>query len=230
MYKPLRGPALSEEIRTYIKDYIVQNKLQAGDPLPPETQLMDELSVGRSSVREAVKALQSLGIVEIRRGDGLYVREINFDPILEVLDYSMRFDPHMFAEVFRVRVWLESAVIEDAVRQISDNDIRQLELLMQEWEDVVAAGELFSEMDERFHCILYQSLHNRTLIMLLEVFWDAFENLDIEAIRDTDADVALKDHWDLLEAIKARNESLARERLIYHFSHVGKRIEAAIPT
>jgi len=230
MDKPLRGPALSEAIRTYIKNYIITNKLQAGDPLPPETQLMDELGVGRSSVREAVKALQSLGIVEIRRGDGLYVRETNFDPILEVLDYSMRFDPTMFAEIFRVRVWLESAVIGDAVRTISDEHIRQLELLMQEWEKRVAAGQPFAEMDERFHCILYQSLHNRTLIMLLEVFWDAFEDLDIEAIRNTNAALALKDHWDLLQAVRERDADRSRQQLIYHFSHVSRRISDAIQT
>ena len=84
MNTPLRGPALSEAIRDYIKDYIIENKLKAGDSLPPETQLVETLGVGRSSVREAVKALQSLGIVEIRRGNGLYVRETNFDAMLEV--------------------------------------------------------------------------------------------------------------------------------------------------
>lgn len=229
MEKPLRGPALSEAIRTYIKDYIIANRLKPGDPLPPESQLMEELGVGRSSVREAVKALQSLGIVEIRRGNGLYVRETNFDPILEVLEYSMRFDPHMFAEVFHVRVWLESAVIGDAVHQITDEHLARLEQLMHIWEQRIEAGEPFADLDEEFHCILYQSLNNRTLIMLLEVFWDAFETLDIEAIRATVPRIALDDHWSLLEAVKKRDAALARERLIYHFSHVEKRITAAIP-
>ncbi len=71
MSLPLRGPALHEAVRDYIKQYILDRKLKPGDPLPPEGQLAQELGVGRSSVREAVKALQSLGIIEARQGNGL---------------------------------------------------------------------------------------------------------------------------------------------------------------
>jgi DNA-binding transcriptional MocR family regulator len=69
MQKTLRGPALSKAVRDYVKQYILDHKLQGGDPLPPETQLAQDLGVGRSSVREAVKALQSLGIVEVDDSD-----------------------------------------------------------------------------------------------------------------------------------------------------------------
>jgi DNA-binding FadR family transcriptional regulator len=96
MQKSLRGPALSKAVRDYVKQYILENDLKGGDPLPPETHLVQELGVGRSSVREAIKSLQSLGIVEARHGDGLYVREYNMDPILETLSFSMRGDPVRF--------------------------------------------------------------------------------------------------------------------------------------
>ena len=62
MQKQLRGPALSKAVRDYVKQYILDRKLQGGDPLPPETQLAQDLGVGRSSVREAIKALQSLNL------------------------------------------------------------------------------------------------------------------------------------------------------------------------
>jgi DNA-binding FadR family transcriptional regulator len=228
MQKPLRGPALSEAIRNYIKEYILEHQLKEGDPLPPEPQLMEELEVGRSSVREAIKGLQSLGIVEIRRGNGLYVREINFDPVVETLTYNMRFDPSMFAEVFQIRVWLEAAVIEDAVRQISDHTIIELEALMKTWEARIYAGEPYADLDEQFHRILYQALNNRTLIKLFEVFWLAFENIGIETIQTADTTQVLKDHWSLLEAVKSRDTALAQERLIYHFSFVQDRIHRAI--
>ena len=74
MDKPLRGPALSKAIQEYVKQFILENDLKGGDPLPSETHLVKDLGVGRSSVREAVKSLQSLGIVEVRHGDGLYLR------------------------------------------------------------------------------------------------------------------------------------------------------------
>lgn len=228
MEKPLKGPALSEAIRNYIKQYIIHNKLKPGDPLPPETQLMEELGVGRSSVREAVKALQSLGIVEIRRGNGLYVREANFDPVLEILDYSMRFDPRVFSEVFMIRVWLESAVIEEAVQSISDADIYRLEQLMYSWEERCAAGEPFADLDEKFHYILYRSLTNVTLVNLFQVFWTAFENVEIEDIRIADPGVVLADHWELYKIISSRDTVRIRQVLINHFSHVDRRIKAIV--
>ena len=74
MQSSFRRPVLNELIRDYVKQHILDHGLSAGDPLPSETQLAQELGVGRGSVREAIKALQSLGIVEVRHGDGLYVR------------------------------------------------------------------------------------------------------------------------------------------------------------
>jgi DNA-binding FadR family transcriptional regulator len=226
--KPLRGPALSEAIRSYIKEFILRNHLKPGDQLPPEPFWMEELAVGRSSVREAIKALQSLGIVEIRRGNGLYVRQTNFDPILESLSYNMRFDPRMFAEVFQTRVWLESAVIEAAVAQITDEDIDELDAILHEWARRLEVGESHVALDEEFHRVLYRVLNNQTLIKLFEVFWIVFRTLDIEAIRETDPVLGLQEHVEILDAVRHRDAAQARERLVDHFSHVQGRIQRAI--
>ena len=226
--KPLRSPALSQEIRRYMQEYILQNHLKAGDPLPSESYWTETLGVGRSSVREAIKVLQSLGVVEIRHGNGLFVRDVNFDPILESLSYQMRFRPQMFAEVFRIRVWLESAAIEEAVGRISDERIDRLKAVLAEWRRRIQTGESHVELDEAFHSILYDSLHNSTLIGLFRVFWIVFQTLDIEAIRTTDLELGLADHEALFAAIQARDAVLARRRLIEHFSHVQSRIDQAI--
>jgi len=223
----VRGPALSEEIRNYIKNHILTNQMKPGDLLPPENQLMADLGVGRSSVREAVKALQSLGIVEVQRGNGLYVRQANFDPILESLSYNMRFDPRIFAEVLEIRVWLESAVIEDAVMRINDEDIVRLEDVLRMWEQRIALAEHHAALDQQFHDILYAPLKNRTLVQLFQVFWLAFNSLDDETIQSGDPALGLTEHRDIFAAVKSRNPVLARQRLLAHFSHVQQRIERA---
>ncbi len=228
MERSLRGPALHEAVRDYIKQYILDHKLSAGDSLSPEGQLAQELGVGRSSVREAVKALQSLGIVETRPGNGLYVREYNFDPILETFSYGMRFDPTALAEFTQIRLWLESAVIGEAVKQINEENISQLEDLIKIWADRVHTGKPYSDLDKQFHCILYGTLNNKSLIKLIEVFWIAFENLNIEAIQASDPVVELKDHQAILEAVKSRDAALARQRLLLNFNHLQNRIHRVI--
>ena len=228
MEKLLRRPALNEAVRDYVKRYIVENKLNGGDPLPPETQLAQELGVGRSSVREAVKALQSLGIVEARQGNGLYVREYNFDPILEILNYSVRSDPERLAELMQIRVWLEAVVIGDAVKAIGDKELAQLDDVIAEWQARVQAGEDHIDLDERFHCILYGILNNQTLLKLIEVFWIALDSQDVASIRASDPLVELAQHRAILEAVRARDVSTSRRLLVEHFAHLKERIQSAV--
>ena len=109
MEKLSRGPVLNRVIQDQIKQYITDNRLGAGDLLPPEGQLATDLGVSRGSVREAVKALESLGIVEVRHGDGVRVRAFNFDSVFDLLSYGLVFDPVRAAEVLQIRVWLEVA-------------------------------------------------------------------------------------------------------------------------
>ncbi len=228
MSLPLRGSALHEAVRDYIKQYILEHKLQPGDSLPPEGQLAQELGVGRSSVREAVKALQSLGIVEARQGNGLFVREYNFDPVLEILSYGMRFNHTILLEFFQIRLWLEAAIIGDAVRQIEAEQIAQLDAVLALWAERTRAGRSWADLDKQFHEILYQTLNNQTLLKLLEVFWLAYDKLDIEGIHDADPLEELADHRAILEAIKSDDPELTRQRLLANFTHFQSRIEQGI--
>lgn len=221
----LRRPALNEVVQDYIKQYILENRLSAGDPLPPETHLVGQLGVGRSSIREAIKALQSLGIVEVRHGDGLYVREYNFDPILETIGFAMQFNTKTLSELAQVRFYLEGAIIEDVVKKILADDLDRLDHLMEVWRQRIQKNEAFSDLDEEFHRILYNAVDNQTLIKLLEVFWIAFENLDDQLVDDQQpTELEYERHMAVLESVKARDPRLAHQRLMQHFEHLQNRI------
>lgn len=228
MDKPFQRTALNEAVRDYIKRYIVENKLNGGDPLPPETHLAQDLGVGRSSVREAIKGLQSLGIVEARQGDGLYVRDYNFDPVVEILSFGLRSDPRRLAELMQIRLWLEVAVIGDAVKLLSEADLAELDALIVAWEERVQSGEPHADLDERFHYILYAALDNPTLLKLIEVFWVSFDELQMPAIRESAPAVEVAHHRAILEAVKAQDVELARRRLAEHFAPLRERISTAL--
>ncbi len=225
MKQSLRGPALYKAIRDYIKRYILENDLKPGDALPPEGQLVEDLGVGRSSVREAVKSLQSVGIVDVRQGDGLYVRELNFDPMLEAFIFGMQFDPNTLAELLQVRTWLEGAVIGDAVGHLTNEDLIKLEALLKEWEERVQVGEEYSDLDESFHQIIYGVLNNQTMMKLFSAFWVSFTSLDKEITHDPDPEEVLRFHHAILDAIRTRDPNLTRQQLSQHFDHIKKRID-----
>jgi DNA-binding FadR family transcriptional regulator len=219
MVEKLRGPALSQAVRDYIKDYIIKNNLQAGDSLPPETQLAEDLGVGRSSVREAVKSLQSLGIVEARHGNGLFVREWNLDPVLETLQYGLKFDPKSLGELLDIRMWLESAVMGDVVEQIDAETISKLENIIAAWEAQIEAGDFDdAELDEQFHCVLYGALGNETMLKLFKVFWIAFTTFEPAPSTKKRKLYMVNLHRLIVKAVKAGDVELAKSRLVesYH--------------
>lgn len=228
MEKPLRGPALSKAIRDYVKQYIIEYELHGGDPLPSETQLAQDLGVGRSSVREAVKSLQSLGIVEVRHGNGLFVREYNLDPILETLSFSLRSGPLRLQELLRIRIWLETAVIREAVDKLTEADFAELDAIMGDWEKYIDAGKDHIDLDRRFHLLLYNAVENETLTKLFEVFWATFANLRIKTIEEGDPVITLRQHYGVLEAVKLRDSDLAAERLVDHFDYMIEHTRLAV--
>ncbi len=230
MKQSLRGPALYKAIRDYIKQYILEHHLKPGDSLPPEGQLVEDLGVGRSSVREAVKSLQSVGIVDVRQGDGLYVRELNFDPMLEAFIFGMQFDPNTLAELLQIRIWIEVSVIGDAVGHLSDEDITKLEGVLKQWEQRVRDGEEYSDLDESFHQIIYGVLHNQTLMNLFSAFWTAFTNLDNKITQDADPENVLQFHRSILDAIRSRDSESTRQQLLQHFAHIKNRINQYLAT
>jgi len=225
MKQSLRGPALYSAIRDYIKQFILDNDLKPGDALPPEGQLAEDLGVGRSSVREAVKSLQSVGIVDVRQGNGLFVRELNFDPMLEAFIFGMQFDPHTLAELLQIRTWLEVAVIGDAVGHLSKKDLSNLENVLEVWKKRVIDGEEYSDLDETFHQIIYGVLNNQTMMKLFSAFWVSFTSLDDQFTHDVDPEVVFGFHRAILDAIHTRDPILTRQRLTLHFDHIKERID-----
>jgi DNA-binding FadR family transcriptional regulator len=218
---PFRRPALNELVRDYVKQYILDHALSAGDPLPSETQLAQDLGVGRSSVREAIKALQSLGIIEVRHGEGLYVREFSLDPMIETVKYGMRFDVVSLFELAQIRFFLERAAIEDVVRHISAENLGRLDDLMETWKSRVQAGANHLDLDEEFHRILYGTLNNDTFMKLYELFWLAFKGLGDPFIKQgRPAQAEYENHKAILDAVKARDVDLARTHLAWHFNHL----------
>ena len=92
-FQPLqRPPSLPETVQTAIRNFIADNNLRTGDALPPETQLTKQLGVSRNAIREAVKSLEMVGIVEVRRGSGLFVGDFSLDPLLDNLPYGLMSD------------------------------------------------------------------------------------------------------------------------------------------
>ncbi len=226
--KPIDVPTMHEELQERLKDYIIVNKLQPGDPLPTEAQLADQLGVSRAAVREGLRSLESLGVIYSRRGEGRYVRGFSLGPILENLRYSMLFDTEDVREMIEVRERLEAGFVGDAIEAIDPVTLAELHGLVQQMQQRALAGEYFLDKDLEFHAAIYRPIHNQVLSKLLDVFCAIYKNLRDRSLLTTKNSVAeVGNHAAILDAIEARDAAQAQRLIRDHFSGIKERIRAA---
>lgn len=229
MEKLSRGPALNQAIQDQIKQYIINSRLEPGALLPPEGQLAVDLGVSRGSVREAIKALESLRIVEVRRGDGVRVKRFNFEAVFDLLVYALKFDPLRASEVLKIRIWLETAAVREATNCISEAELDRMEALLDRWQQDAAANADSSDHDRNFHRLLYLSLGNDSLLGLIDMFWVVYHSISIESMGpDRDPLDTVKMHRQLLAAVRAGDAALASQRMRDHFRNLEARMERAV--
>ena len=225
--KPLsRPPLLHVTVQESLRDYIEGNGLKAGDPLPPESILAQQMGVGRNSVREAIKALESLGVLETRRGIGVFVKEFSFQPLLDNLSYGLIDGLRDIEELREIRRVLETGLIGKTIDLISPEDIAELRGVTERMRAKAERNASFAEEDQQFHELLFRCQKNRMLTGLIEVFWRAFYKAsDFANLSNSDPLATWRDHHEIVEAIVARDVEKARTRLDEHYQGIMQVIE-----
>jgi DNA-binding FadR family transcriptional regulator len=216
--KLARAP-LHMSVQQSLKQYVTENGLKGGDRLPAEATLAGALGVARNSVREAVKALESVGILEVRRGVGVFVRDFSLAPLLDHLSFGL--DLRDVAGILQVRRTLETGLLARAVAAIGTDDLEALARTVQSMETLAARGETFAAEDRAFHTQLFRCLNNRVLVRLIDVFWIAFDKASGFFDKPgSDPMAAWRDHADILAAIVAGDADAACAVLERHYSDI----------
>ncbi|WP_194949513.1 FadR/GntR family transcriptional regulator [Actinomyces trachealis] len=158
-----------------IKDYIIRAHLQPGDPLPTESQLCEDLGVSRSSVREAVRTLVALDIVEVRHGHGTFVGQASMRPMVESLVFRgllNRDQGHQgLLNVVELRAMLDTALAPEVVRAWKGHEDPQIETTLEEMEELAHQGQPFPEQDRALHSQLLARLDNPLYRHLTDALW-----------------------------------------------------------
>lgn len=220
---------LSGQIQREVMQLILDRKLRAGAPLPTEAELMEDLGVSRNSVREALKALQALDIVDIRHGYGTYVGEASLTPLVDGLTFRTLARPSddasALAEILQVREVLEEGLIRRVAGTLSDAELDRLESVVTRMETAGQEGGPFAELDREFHELLYASLGNALVPQLLGAFWTVFRR--VSGIRgwtdDPAPEVTVRRHRDIVTALRAHDVEGAQRAMAFHFRGIEAR-------
>jgi DNA-binding FadR family transcriptional regulator len=226
---PGAGGRLSEGAQQAIREYILAHGLRPNDPLPPEARLAEALGVSRTAVREAVKALESVGVLESRNGVGLFVRPFSFDPILDNRGYGLLLDRAQPRHLLQVREQLEAGFVVQVAGRATAAQLRVLRSVVDRMGQRAARGEGFAEEDRFFHRTLYDGIGNPLLIRLLDIFWLVARRLREENRIAAGADpVAVwEDHRRIVEALEAADAAAAGDAMRHHFLNITRRLEDA---
>jgi len=220
--KNLKTQDLQGLIQEQLKLYIIENGMKSGDPFPTEYDLAQRLGISRTAIREALKRLETLGIIEVRPGVGRFVREFNFDAILKGLPYNLEMDIRNFQEVLEVRFCLESWFITKDINKFTKENIAQSKEILKKLEFQTLNNFEEKELVEthsQFHCTLYKNSDNSLLINLIKIFSTIQRNLVLlHRYKTKDRNLFIRQHKLLLEAIEKRDSRLAQERLREHFT------------
>lgn len=223
-----RPPLLYQSVQDAIRAYIIENDLQPGDPLPAETELSRKLGVSRNSVREAAKSLESLGVIETRRGSGLFVRSFSFDPILDNLEYGLLSDLQDLADITLIRRIIETGMIEMAMAKMSAENLAALREIVERMRLHAEQGETFLDDDREFHQTLFHHLKNKVLLKVLDIFWLTFHKAAKHAdLWDNDPMWTYQAHAAILDALDTGDPERTRQALVAHYDGLERRLNKA---
>lgn len=213
----------AEEASLQIKDLILSRGLKPGDPLPPESELQEIFGMSRTSVREAVRTLSTLGIVEVRHGHGSFVGEMKLDALVETLVFRGVLSPGdslaALREIIDVRMQMDLAHAESLAEKLAGDPNHELRLLVEQMRDKGVNGLLFAEQDRAFHTALFQHTGNRLLVQLVGAFWDVHTAVTPQLGLPMPEDIhkTIHAHGDMVDALEAGDASAYRAAVIRHY-------------
>ncbi len=199
---------------------ILEEGLKPGDKMPSERQLMARLKVGRSTIREAMKALSSVGIVEVVVGSGTFVADGATALLTRPLSWGLLMSAQSIYEVLEARRVVEVALAELAAQRGTDQELVEigncLALMQANLENV----EVFARYDVEFHRAIARAAHNQVLYRVIDTLRHAFHSWTIQVYsRVEDKDWLIAEHEPIYQAIRSRDAAAAREAMLVHLEH-----------
>lgn len=203
--------AVTDDAIESIKQMIHNGELSAGDRLPKETDLAERLGLSRNSLREAVKALSLIGVLDVRQGDGTYVTELDVRLLINALGFVVDFHrDDTVGQFLEVRRLLEPAAAAAAARNMTQKQVDELEAILDEVGDEPAVEDLVSS-DIAFHRRIAEASGNPVLSALLNGIAGPTQRARTwrGLTQEHAVDRTLEEHRAILAAIRAGDATAA---------------------
>lgn len=187
-------------------------------------ELASELKVGRPALREALGALEVIGIVQSRQGARRTLGTFDMGAVIRTLTIGIVPDLHALRSLLEVRRVLEIGFFPQAAIKLTPEEIGHLRSLTDAMQEKASRGEVFLAEDQAFHAAIYHRLDNPILWNLLEAFWELFDHMGAETRTGTNLPATAASHARIVDALATGEMALAVHHLNSHFFDVRSRL------
>jgi GntR family transcriptional repressor for pyruvate dehydrogenase complex len=221
-FQPIaRESSLSDRVTRQIEKFLLDNKLQPGERLPPERELARQFDVSRTVIREAVRALVAKGLLEVKMGSGTVVRRPSARSVAQSIAIFLRgekIEPE-FTKILEVRRILEVEIAGLAAQRRTDEHIERLQEILEQAETYQGDRSKFAALDVKFHAALAEATQNELFSLLLDTLSDLMLQLRYMAFEVPGmTQRAIRLHNSIFNQVKARDADGARQAMIAHLT------------
>jgi len=227
LIEPLKKTRIHEEIADRIRQLILERTLPAGEPLPSERVLAQRFGVSRGSVRDALRTLETLGLLEMRHGQGTFARELSVDRLVTPLASVLTYQHELRDELMDMRRMFEPAVARVAATRATDEEMTSLRNLLDAQRRKIASGQSAIVEDTAFHAALARATHNRVAVRLMETLNDLLvESRKLTLKQKGRPERSLQGHVAIVKAVSRRDPDAAERAMHDHIDQIAALVEA----
>lgn len=226
MFSPIKNTKVYEQVMNQIKEMINKGTLKKGDKLPSERDLVEQLQVSRASIREALRALEVIGLIECRQGEGNFIKSSFQDNLFEPLSIMYMLEGTNPGEILELRKIMEVEASGLAAKRITDEQLKELKEIMERFENC-EDEEMNAIIDKEFHYKIAEYSGNvlifnilRTVSLLVDDFIKDARKLIIA--QQDNKETLLSQHKEIYLAIEVHSSVAARKFMRQHLDYTNK--------
>ncbi len=217
---------LWEQIAARLLSMLQEKQLRPGDKLPPERELAAIMQVSRPSLREALRALSMMNVLEIRQGAGTFVSSLEPELLVEHLDFVLSLDDSTFLHLFEARKILEVGIVALAAERITTEEVRELEAGLVKSQQALGDPIAFLQADVELHKKITQAARNPILSRIIDSigklsFASRRRTVEIAGIQEQ----TVADHRAIVAALQARDPQSAQQAMLCHLNNVEQKLK-----
>jgi GntR family transcriptional regulator, transcriptional repressor for pyruvate dehydrogenase complex len=226
---PIKRESVATQVARRLVEYIISGEIEPGGRMPSERQLAEAFGVGRSAMREALKSLSMIGLIDVRQGDGTYLKRADAALLPQIIEWGLLIGEQRTLDLVEARQHVEIILAELAAIRRTEADLVDMERCIRRMERASDDEDAFVDADVSFHLKLAEAARNsvlRDIHSSIQALLRAWIGRVIHAEKTTLP--SFEEHIPIYEAIRDQDPNRAKEAMEIHMVSATKRLEKTL--